>query len=267
MRLRRCLGLVLALAVAAGGEPGAAQEAPEVDEECTLDLPVRPAVLAPPITSPPGVMVPTGQALGALGPAQCSALLQAASIAFEPAPPTAGVAQPVRVRGEIGAGFVVRSPGPEPRPAHGRVPRAEDHRFDAIFDCRLVLAVHAWASELRAAGFVGIEHVSVLRPRARVAATGRVSGHAHALAIDVLRLVRADGTTFGILEDWIVRTHGADPCAPVAEPPEQSRVRRAVCRGVERGLFQIVITPHHDQRHANHLHLEVRPGVDWSVVR
>jgi len=27
-----------------------------------------------------------------------------------------------------------------------------------------------------------------------------------------------------------------------------------------------VLTPHHDDAHANHVHLELRPGVDWSLL-
>jgi hypothetical protein len=94
-----------------------------------------------------------------------------------------------------------------------------------------------------------------------------VSGHAHALAIDVLALVRADGTRFSILEDWTARARDADPCASYEEPAERRAVRTAVCRGVEAGLFQVVITPHHDDRHANHVHLEIRPDVDWAIIR
>jgi hypothetical protein len=136
-----------------------------------------------------------------------------------------------------------------------------------VFDCRLALVLATWAPRVRAAGFVAIEHVSVHRPHARVAATGRVSGHAHALAIDVMRLVRADGSSFSILEDWTVRERGGDPCATHDEPAEQASVRSLVCRAAEEGLFQVVITPHHDDRHANHVHLEVRPDVDWQFVR
>lgn len=43
-------------------------------------------------------------------------------------------------------------------------------------------------------------------------------------------------------------------------------MRSAVCAAVQRDLFQIVLTPHHDEAHANHVHLEVRPGVDWVYV-
>lgn len=260
--LRRCIALALAACLLAVDDGALAQL--DVGEDCTLALPApaRPAASAPP---PALAAIPRGRALGAIETTRCHEMLRDRSIPFDALEATPGVSEPVRVRGEIGAGLVVRSQGAEPRARGGRV--AVDHRFDATFDCRLVLALHAWAPLLREAGFVAIEHVSVYRPRARVAATGRVSGHAHGLAIDLLALVRADGTRFTILDDWTVRDRGAEPCAPREEPTEQAAVRRAVCRGVAEGLFQVVITPHHDDRHANHVHLEVRPGVDWAIAR
>ena len=39
-----------------------------------------------------------------------------------------------------------------------------------------------------------------------------------------------------------------------------------MCDAVERDLFQVVITPHHDRAHQNHVHLELVPEVDWSYV-
>jgi hypothetical protein len=260
--------VALALVVAPHARTRAQQHALDVGEDCTLDLGPTPRTTHPapapagPISTGP---IPTGSGLGALSFDACAAQLASAGVTFERLDGVAGVAQPIHVRGPVGAGLVVRTQGHEPRPV--RSGDAVDHRFDAVFDCRLALALHAWSTDLRAAGYVAIEHVSVLRPRARVAATGRVSGHAHALAIDVLTLVREDGTTFRILDDWLARTRGADPCADFDEPAEQRRVRRLVCTGVARGLFQIAITPHHDDRHANHLHLEVRPSVDWAVIR
>ncbi len=258
----RATALVLATCLLVVHDGASAQL--DVGEDCTLELPrpLAPRSLAPARTIDP---VPRGRALGAIEVTRCHEMLRERSISFEPLGGTSGVGEPVRVRGEISAGLVVRTQGAEPRDRRGRP--LEDHRFDAIFDCRLVLALHAWAPLLREAGFVAIEHVSVYRPRARVAATGRVSGHAHGLAIDLLALVRADGTRFTILDDWTSRERGADPCGPHAEPAEQASVRRAVCRGVAEGLFQVVITPHHDDRHANHVHLEVRPGVDWAIAR
>lgn len=247
----RCIALLLALALLAPMRGAAQLE--DVAEDCTSHL--------APSTAPTGLR---GRALEHLSPDRCHELLSARGVSFEPLAAVSGVADPVRLRGSL-AGIAIRTRGAAPRSRAGRTP--EDPRFDAVFDCRLVLVLASWAPRVRAAGFVAIEHVSVHRPHARVAATGRVSGHAHALAIDVLRLVRADGSAFSILDDWTERERGGDPCAPHTEPTEQAHVRALVCRAAEEGLFQVIITPHHDDRHANHVHLELRPDVDWHIVR
>jgi hypothetical protein len=250
----RLLALVLALALLAP-VPGVAQRLDEVGEDCTSQLSPLPSGASASLR---------GRALEHLAPDRCHELLRARAIVFDALPAASGVADPVRLRGSL-AGIAIRTRGEAPRARRGRTP--EDHRFDAVFDCRLVLVLATWAPRVRAAGFVAIEHVSVHRPHARVAATGRVSGHAHALAIDVLRLVRADGSSFSILDDWTARERGGDPCAAHDEPAEQASVRALVCRAASEGLFQVVITPHHDDRHANHVHLEIRPDVDWQIVR
>jgi hypothetical protein len=80
--------------------------------------------------------------------------------------------------------------------------------------------------------------------------------------------VFADGTTFEIEADWESRERGADPCA---ERPEESArmraVRGAVCAASRSGVFQVVLTPHADAAHGNHVHLEVRPDVSWAILR
>jgi hypothetical protein len=109
--------------------------------------------------------------------------------------------------------------------------------------------------------------VSIYRPSARVRGTRRVSGHAHALAIDALAFVLDDGRRLPVLGGWNEPTRGVDPCATHEEDDDATaRMRGAVCAAVQRDLFQVVLTPHHDAAHANHVHLEVRPGVSWTYV-
>jgi hypothetical protein len=239
-----------------------------IDEDCAQEAadsaaPVQeraPAVsgLASQSVAPVSTSVPRGRAIGALGASECRALLDSLGVAVEDARgeggPVAAVEQPVRLRGPIG-GLAVGPHGGDPRSIH------------AILDCRLVVALYAWAPTLREAGFVGIEHVSVFRPGARVAATGHPSGHSHALAIDALRFVRPDGTSFSVLDDWTARERGADPCGSYEESDEARALRHAICAGAEAETFEVIVTPHHDDAHRNHVHLEVVPGVDWTALR
>ncbi len=43
-------------------------------------------------------------------------------------------------------------------------------------------------------------------------------------------------------------------------------MRDLICGAYEREIFQVVLTPHHDEHHENHVHLELRPGVTWSLL-
>lgn len=187
--------------------------------------------------------------------AACVDALGAAGVSVRPAAGTSGVSTPLELLAALG-GVTIRP--------HG-------HRAAAslsVADCRLLSALLAWMPELRRIGVVGIEHMSIYRSGARVRGSGRPSGHSHALAIDLSHLVFEDGTRFEVESDWQGRERGADPCE--ATPGESARmrdVRAAVCAASRSGLFQVVLTPHADAAHANHVHLEVRPDVDWAILR
>lgn len=137
-------------------------------------------------------------------------------------------------------------------------------RLSRIMDCRLLLAIHAWAPRLRALGVRRIRHLSALRPGARVQSTGRPSGHARGLAFDPRFFDFDDGHTFDILEDWDDRQRGANLCAPKNESEASAEIRAAVCAAIAGHLFQVVVSPHHNDAHQNHLHLEVVPGAPWQ---
>lgn len=137
-------------------------------------------------------------------------------------------------------------------------------RLSRIMDCRLLLAIHAWAPRLRALGVRRIRHLSALRPGARVQTTGRPSGHARGLAFDPRFFDFDDGHTFDILEDWDNRQRGANMCTPKNESSASADIRAAVCAAIAGELFQVVVSPHHNDAHQNHLHLEVVPGAPWQ---
>ncbi len=211
----------------------------------------------PPPAGTPGPALPVGRALAALSGDACLAALRAhevdfARVADADAP---GVPTPVRLRGPIGGVRV----GPRTDPA------SSPH---AILDCRLALALLAWAPALRAADVVALEHYSAFRANARVGGRGPTSGHASGLALDAARFHLAGGEVAEVLVDWTERTRGVDPCTPRDDEPARARLLRGVvCEAVRSDLFQIVLTPHHDVAHHNHVHLELRPGVDWTYVR
>src|SRR5690606_30084708 len=118
----------------------------------------------------------------------CVAYLESRDVAFETLDPAEieGVGIPIRLVGPLD-GVLIQFTN-----------RSELHE---ILDCRLAVALLAWAPSLRAAGITAIRHLSTYRPGARVGGSGRPSGHAHALAIDVAQMDRGD-EHLSILEAW-----------------------------------------------------------------
>lgn len=168
-----------------------------------------------------------------------------------PDDPPAGVAFPVRLTSTI-FGVVIGAHG-----GHGR-PRP------LVGDCRLFVALAAWSRVLRAASIGRVGHLSLYRPERCGEAP---SGHCGALAIDVAHFVFDDGTDFDVARDWVDRSRGASPCGDrPSEPERMTTVRRAVCAASAAAMFNVVLTPHYDDDHQNHVHLEVRPGMTGLVL-
>lgn len=198
--------------------------------------------------------LPNGRAIASLSTQECRRLLRTASVRFDPLPErqTPTIKDPLTLQSEVlGVGF-----GP-----------ANNMAKNGIVDCRLAVALLAWAPILRDAGVERVEHYSTFRPGATVRRTGKTSGHAHALAIDAARFHMRDGRVLVVLDDWDERERGGAPCPVRRSESEAGRLlRQVVCRAVERDLFQVVITPHHDRDHQNHVHLEIVPNIDWSYI-
>jgi hypothetical protein len=199
--------------------------------------------------------LPRGRDIAQLTSADCVDLLDRSLVRFEQLRDDAApsVATPVYVLAPLnGVSFGPKNGDAE----HG------------MLDCRLAVALTAWAPILREAGIVKVEHYSTYRPGAKVRGHAKPSGHAHALAIDAARFHTADGRVLDVDVDWEDREHGGAPCPARDDESEAgSLLRRVVCEAVERDLFQVVLTPHYDRAHQNHVHLELVPDVEWSFVR
>jgi hypothetical protein len=104
------------------------------------------------------------------------------------------------------------------------------------------------------------------KPRGKWAPPG--TRHPAGLAIDVASLRKRDGT-------WIrVDRHfdghiGEKTCgegARVPEQPEARELRSIVCESLDLGVFTYVLTPNYNTAHADHYHMEIKPGVRWFLV-
>jgi hypothetical protein len=267
--LRGCVGVELAEPVARAGEPAAPVRGAGAEASADSDPPNKGEDAPEPAAddAAAGVArevpaiperVPRGRAIAALAPEACFELLDALGVTHDRSPKavadaTEGVKAPVRLTGAL-AGVT-----------YGHVGRSATHE---LVDCRLAVALLRWAPALRAAGVRHVAHMSAFRPGARVNNSARPSGHATALAMDAARFERDDGTVLDVFEDWTDKARGASPCdAREDEPEPQAVLRDLVCAAVTEDLFQVVITPHHNQAHHNHVHLEVVPDVDWSYIR
>lgn len=259
---------LLALALGCGTSPS-----PEGPRAATTDGHEDVTPVTPIAVGPPSAEVEPGTRASASSPTSSpSAASDLPLPSFEPFRRLASdaclarlreldVAHRERAHEAVEGGVIVEEVGGVTWEFEGRL---EVHR---VMDCRLVLALHAWAPTLRAAGVTKVRHLSALRPSARVRSTGAVSGHSRGLAVDPRHFELADGTRLDVLEDWTWRQRGAEPCAQVEEPSTSATLRGVVCRAIEAGLFQVVVTPHHDDLHANHVHVEVVPDAEWSWAR
>lgn len=203
-------------------------------------------------------VAPENRAAKALGlPAdarRCYDRLWYGGVTFELVRANAGaVEMPIRVTSPIGGVWV--------QPANG-------NRINAILDCRLALRLLSWAPVLKDHGVRTVEHFSAYRPNATIAGSGKPSAHANALALDLAKLHMDNGDVVEVLTDWEGRNRGEAPCPRRRDEGWASRVLRTlVCDAIDRRLFQVVLTPHHDKAHHNHVHLELRPDVNWTYVR
>jgi hypothetical protein len=184
--------------------------------------------------------------------AACFAQLEAAGVSFEPVPQddAEGVAWPIKLSGPIQGVRI-----------HGGKKNAPTN----YLDCRLAIALVEWAPMLERAGVVGLQHFSMYRHAARIGKTSKVSGHALGRAIDIGVFEMRDGRKLNVLKDWKNRARGAAPCDSASSNDAEKIMRDLICEATDREVFQMVLTPHYNEAHKNHIHLEVGPrGGSWA---
>jgi Extensin-like protein C-terminus len=91
--------------------------------------------------------------------------------------------------------------------------------------------------------------------------------HPAGLAIDVALLHKRDGRWLSVQHDFHGRI-GAKTCgegARVPESPDARELHALVCESSDLSLFTYVLTPDFNAAHADHFHMEVKPGVRWFL--
>ncbi len=175
---------------------------------------------------------------------KCHANLEAAGVQFQAVPEALalGVDWPIKLLG----------------PIHGvRVYGGKKDAPTNYLDCRLALALAEWAPLLEREGVVGLQHFSMYRHDAKIGKSKKVSGHALGRAIDIGVFEMRDGRKLSVLKDWKSRARGVDPCEVRSTNDSEKLMRAWVCEASSREFFQMILTPHYDEAHENHVHLEI----------
>lgn len=92
--------------------------------------------------------------------------------------------------------------------------------------------------------------------------------HPAGLAIDVGMLHKKDGTWLSVAANFQGQI-GEKTCGEGARVPEQApgrELRALVCESQAEHIFTYVLTPNYDVAHADHFHMEIKPGVFWFLT-
>jgi hypothetical protein len=116
-------------------------------------------------------------------------------------------------------------------------------------DCRLALALHELGPVIAELGIEKLRYSGVYTYR--MSRTGRLSLHAHGLAIDV-HFALKDGKWLSVASDY--QAGLADGCATGSPALNQ-----LACQLGRTGLFKELLTPDHNADHRDHLHLAIAP--------
>jgi hypothetical protein len=196
-----------------------------------------------------------------MGREACLAELGRRKIAWTPVPEARAVLAPVRLGGPL-RGIDIHSVLPAKQRATSPL---------EILDCRLVLALDDFAQLVSRYDVVEIVHMSVYRPPPKKAwPDGRIGRrHDGALAIDIGKFIRKDGTVLDVEKDFHGRI-GTRTCGPNTGPapatPEAVALRSMVCDAADARLFTVELTPDFNWQHRNHFHMEVTANVKWFLV-
>ena len=192
---------------------------------------------------------------------QAYAELDRRGVGYELAePPTGGVRAPMRLTGRLHDVWI-----------HSSLPAAKrrESPFE-ILDARLALALDDFCGILAHHNVVEVVHFTMYRPSPELRADshGKRFRHAGGLAIDVGALRKRNGEWLRVGPDWSSSV-GAKTCGAGARHLHDAKGRELqsiLCEAADERLFTYMLTPHFNKAHADHMHLEVKPGVKWFLV-
>jgi hypothetical protein len=174
--------------------------------------------------------------------------------------PQEGVRLPIRLTGPL-RGVHIHSVLPEQERA--------TTPFE-ILDGRLALALDDFARILARHDIVEVIHFSIYRPSKTLVTKGETGlfRRPGGLAIDLGAVKKRSGHWLAVGPHWPSQI-GAKTCGQGGRSLAARKGRELmsiVCEASDQRIFHYMLTPHFDQAHADHLHLEVKPGVKWFLV-
>lgn len=174
--------------------------------------------------------------------------------------PQPGVRLPIRLTGRIHGVWI-----------HSVLPEEERATTPfEILDGRLALALDDFSRILERHDIVEVIHFTMYRPAQTVTHGKDVQQFRHpgGLAIDVGALKKRSGHWLAVGPHWPSQI-GGKTCGSGARSLLARRGRELmsiVCEAADQRIFHFTLTPHFDQAHADHLHMEIKPGVKWFLI-
>lgn len=170
-----------------------------------------------------------------------------------------GVRAPIRLTGPLHGVSI-----------HGVLPPEQRaHSHYEILDARLALALDDFCALLAIHDIVELIHVTMYRPAGEIPEDAAAQmRHPGGLAIDVAGLRKRNGRLLAVGPHWPAAI-GAKTCGAGAREVKSRPARELVslvCEAADLRIFHYMLTPHFNDAHADHLHLEIKPGVKWFLV-
>lgn len=187
--------------------------------------------------------------------------LAARQIPYKRVDPVPGVRLPIRLTGRLHGVWI-----------HSVLP-AEQRKTTPfeILDGRLALALSDFCELLHAHGFVEIVHFTMYRPphEGPTAKKGEaLHRHPGGMAIDLGAIKKRTGHWIAVGPHWPAEL-GAKSCGDGGRKLKGRRGRELLsvaCEASDLRIFHYMLTPHFDDAHSDHLHLEIKTGVKWFLV-
>jgi hypothetical protein len=144
----------------------------------------------------------------------------------------------------------------------------KDSPFE-ILDARLALALDDFCEILAQHGVVEVVHFTMYRPPTKTPTPRNApqTRHPGGLAIDVGGLRKRNGDWLAVGPHWPALV-GAKTCGKGGRKlttPKGRELLSIVCEAHDQRIFHYALTPHFDAPHADHLHLEIKPEVEWFL--